>query len=157
MLFRDEEVIGRDLVLGPWPDQPRRIVGVAEGVAQGGFTGPLAPAVYLPYGQVESSPLPHVYVMARGDSPPDSIAADLTDAIMGLDPGIAPSDLSPMESRIRRLGRPWAAATWGHHSDRPSGAGARPVGCLRGDLRIPGRAGRARRVCARRWAPVHSG
>lgn len=112
MLFRDEEVLGRDLVLELWPDQPRRIVGVAEGVAQGGFAGPLAPAVYLPYGQVESQTLPHVYVMARGDSPPDSIATDLTDAIMGIDPGVAPSDLSPMESRISRLGRPWAAATW---------------------------------------------
>lgn len=112
MLFRDEEVIGRELVLGPWPDQPRRIVGVVEGVAQGGFTGPPAPAVYLPYGQAEGQPLPHVYVIARGGSSPDSIAADLTDAIMGFDPGVAPSDLSPLESRISRLGRPWAAATW---------------------------------------------
>ena len=112
MLFRDEEVIGRDLVLGPWPDRPRRILGVVEGVAQGGFTGPLAPAVYLPYSQAENQPLPHVYVMARGDSAPDSIAADLTDAIMGLDPGIAPSDLSPLAARISLLGRPWATATW---------------------------------------------
>ena len=112
MLFGDEEALGQNLVLGPWPDQPRRIVGVVSGVAQGGFTGPLAPAVYLPFGQVDGQTLPHLYVIARGESSPDSIAAHLKDAIMGLDPGIAPSDLSSMEFRLGRVGRPWAAATW---------------------------------------------
>lgn len=111
MLFGDEEALGRNLVLGLWPDQPRRIVGIVEGVAQGGFTGTLAPAVYLPFGQVEGQTLPRLYVIARGESSPDTIAADLKDAIMGLDPGIAPSDLSSLESRLGRVARPWAAAT----------------------------------------------
>lgn len=111
-LFRGEEALGRNLVLTPWPDRPRRIVGVVEGVAQGGFERTLAPTVYLPFNQVEGQTLPHIYVMARGEFPPENIAADLKDAIMSLDPSIAPSDLSSMESRLSRIGRPWATATW---------------------------------------------
>lgn len=111
MLFGDGDAVGQQLVLGPWPDQPRRIVGVVEGVAQGGFTGPPVPAVYLPYGQAEGQLLPHMYVIARGAHPPDSVAADLKAVIMGIEPGIAPSDLSSLESRLGRVERPWAAAT----------------------------------------------
>ncbi len=111
-LFRGEKALGRNLVLTPWPDRPRLIVGIAEGVAQGGLERTLAPTVYLPYSQVDGQTLPHVYVIARGEFPPDSVATDLKNAIMGLDPGIAPSNLSSMESRLSRLGRPWLTATW---------------------------------------------
>lgn len=112
VLFGDEEAVGRDLILTPWPGRPRLIVGVVEGVAQGGLVGPVAPAVYVPYGQVDGHELPRLYVIARGEASVDSIAADLKSAIMGLDPGVAPSDVSSFETRLADLERPWAAGTW---------------------------------------------
>ncbi|MCY4571781.1 MAG: ABC transporter permease [Gemmatimonadetes bacterium] len=112
VLFSDQEAVGRDLVLTPWPGQPRRIVGVVDGVAQGGLAGPVAPAVYVPYGQIDGQVLPHLYVLAQGEGPVDEIASDLKSAINGLDPGIASAGLSSLELRLAELKRPWAAGTW---------------------------------------------
>ena len=120
MLFGDEQAVGRDLVLTPWPRQPRRIVGVVEEVAQGGLAGPVTPAVYVSYGQIGNQVLPSLYVLAQGEGPVDSIASDLKSAILGLDPGIATAGLSSFETRLPSLaswqqacGCPFGPWRWG--------------------------------------------
>jgi putative ABC transport system permease protein len=72
--FGSEDPVGRPLVLTPWPDVRRRIVGVVPAVKFGGLREEPAPTVYVPVDQI---PLGRLRLVVRTETQPATFLPDL--------------------------------------------------------------------------------
>jgi putative ABC transport system permease protein len=74
--------LGQHVILTPWPDAPREVVGVVGDVRQGGVRGEITPAAYVPAAQI---PIPDFYLVVRGAGEPNSIASTVRDRVRQVD------------------------------------------------------------------------
>jgi putative ABC transport system permease protein len=105
--FGSKSPIGRSLVLTPWPDVRRRIVGVVQAVRYGGLKEELAPTVYVPVDQI---PMGRLRLVVRTENPPAQVLTAIRERIWGIDPRLAFDAIGTYESRIEALSSPelWA-------------------------------------------------
>jgi putative ABC transport system permease protein len=106
--FGVEDPVGKYLILTAWPEQPRRIVGVAKSVPQGGLRAERLPAVYVPFEQVY---LPTVRLVLRTSSDRRTFHKLTQEALWEIDPNLAFDSVAFFEDRLSELLGPekWAA------------------------------------------------
>jgi predicted permease len=105
--FGSESPIGRSLVLTPWPDVRRRIIGVVQSVRYGGLKEEIAPAVYVPVDQI---PMGRLRLVVRIENPPAAVLPAIRERIWRIDPRLAFDAVGTYESRIEAVSSPelWA-------------------------------------------------
>jgi putative ABC transport system permease protein len=105
--FGSQDPVGRSLVLTPWPDVRRRIVGVVPSVKFGGLRGEPSPTVYVPMDQL---PFGRLRLVVRTGAQPETVLSTLRERIWEIDPGLAFDAAGVYESRISELASPdrWA-------------------------------------------------
>jgi putative ABC transport system permease protein len=77
----------------------RQVVGVVADTKHFGLDQAARPAMYFPYAQL---PLRVISVVVRTEGEPSSIAGSLRAAVREIDPGLAVSNLAPMQEVIAR-------------------------------------------------------
>lgn len=105
--FGSQDPVGRSLVLTPWPDVRRRIIGVVPSVKFGGLRAVPAPTVYVPMDQL---PLGRLRLVVRTEARPEAVLGNLRKRIWEIDPRLAFDAAGVYESRIADLASPerWA-------------------------------------------------
>ncbi len=105
--FGSQDPVGRSLVLTPWPDVRRRIVGVVPSVKFGGLRGEPSPTVYVPMDQL---PFGRLRLVVRTEARPEAVLGTLRERIWEIDPGLAFDAAGLYENRIAELASPdrWA-------------------------------------------------
>lgn len=101
--FPERGAIGRELVLTPWPDRPRTIVGVVAEVRYGGLRSAPEPTIYVPFAQL---PLGRLRLVARAGGDPAALVPALRASVRRLDPELAFDRVGPLEQRLDELMRP---------------------------------------------------
>jgi putative ABC transport system permease protein len=96
--FPEGDALGRRIAFGS-SDEPtwRTVVGIAHDVRQFGVREPARPAVYLPYRQVSFAAM---FVVVRTDGDPTSLVPDMREAVSGLDPSLAASNVQPLQTYV---------------------------------------------------------
>jgi len=93
--FAGVDAVGRQLDVS---GVTRTIVGVAGDAVYEGLGAPIRPTIYLPFAQ---SPFPGVYVAVRSQGASEtSVAAEIRDAVRGVDPGLTVHRPRQFESLI---------------------------------------------------------
>ncbi len=105
--FGSESPIGRSLVLTPWPDVGRRIIGVVQSVRYGGLKEEIPPTVYVP---VEQAPLGRLRLVVRMENASAAVLPAIRERIWGIDPRLAFDAIGSYEGRIEAVSSPelWA-------------------------------------------------
>lgn len=101
------KAVGRTLVLTPWPDVERRIVGVAPALRYDGLEAAPGPAIYVPMEQLPIGQL-RFFVRHHPDRPPS--AEVLLERLAAVDDHLAATHVGPLEARLDHLLAPerWA-------------------------------------------------
>ncbi len=99
--WRDEEAVGRRLILDPGTADEKSvtIVGVVGDSGRGIFGEPAAPEIYLPHAQ---SPMPGMVLVARTVGDPISLVPELRRSLRSLDPDIPISEVQTVPEIIHR-------------------------------------------------------
>lgn len=84
-LFRGEDPIGRQVMLGPPTAPPRTIVGVVGDVRHGGLDREAGPQVYVPQAQW-AYPDAAMTLVIRAAGEPQALAGAVRDIVRGVDP-----------------------------------------------------------------------
>jgi putative ABC transport system permease protein len=82
--------------LGLIGNAPLRVVGVAAGIRDSGFSGPAAMMVYFPVYPRTGT------VVVRGEPDPIALAPAIRAVAAELDPAVGISDVQPMDARVTR-------------------------------------------------------
>jgi putative ABC transport system permease protein len=95
--FSGRNPVGRSIVLTPFPDVVRRIVGVVDNVPQGSIGASPTPAIHVPYDQLPVRRF-HVVRRLRGSEPELRAIAR---AVSAVDSRIAVANAMSLERRLR--------------------------------------------------------
>jgi putative ABC transport system permease protein len=97
------QALNRTILLTPWPDQPRRIVGVVRDLKQGGLRSEIAPAIYVPYDQIA---LPTLRIVVRSKSANLDLGPAIREAIWRIEPRLGFDVVAPFSQRLAGLLEP---------------------------------------------------
>ncbi len=110
--FGTSDPIGQYVTLTPWPTTPRRVIGVAGDVLQGGMRGATQPAVYVTYDQVKNFPLPTMHLLVKGRNNKAVSLSLVQQQLLQIDPLLAFGVIAPLTARVQALSRDNLVTLW---------------------------------------------
>ncbi len=105
--FGSESPLDRSIVLTPWPNVHRRIVGVVPAVRYGGLREKSTPTIYVPASQM---PLGRLRLLVRSSAPSVVVLPAVRQSIWRIDPRLAFDSTGTFEARLADFSSPdrWA-------------------------------------------------